>query len=74
MSKLYEEIKNLPASQKADLYYMLREDEDVKDYISSNDLLFEELNRRDKALLEGKIRLTTREELTTRLKHRRDAL
>jgi hypothetical protein len=74
MTDLYEEIKKLQPSQKADLYNLLRGDEELKDYISSNELLFEELNRRDKALLEGKIHFTTREELSTRLKQRRYAL
>ena len=40
----------------------------------SNDVLFEELAHRDKAYAEGKVRLTTRQELSLRLKKRRDAL
>jgi hypothetical protein len=36
--------------------------------------LFEELNQRDKAFAEGKIKLTTRKDLSERLKKLRDAI
>lgn len=39
-----------------------------------NNLLFKELIRRDKAYAQGKIQLTTRHDLSLRLKNRRDAL
>lgn len=74
MISLAEDINKLPASQKAQLYCMLRDDEEQKNYMISNDILFEELTRRDKAYAEGKIQLTTRQQLSHRLKNRRDAL
>ena len=74
MSILAEDIKKLSASQKAELYYLLRDDEELRNYMISNNILFEELFRRDKAYTEGEIQLTTRQQLTSRLKDRRDAL
>lgn len=74
MLPLSEDIKNLSAPQKAELYYMLREDKELEDYMISNNILFEEIKLRDKAFKEGKLHLTTREELSLRLKMRRDEL
>lgn len=74
MSQLSEDIKKLSGPQKAELYCLLREDEELKNYMISNNMLFEELIRRDKAYAEGKIQLTTRQQLSSRLKNRRDAL
>ncbi|HEY5368909.1 MAG TPA: hypothetical protein VIJ75_07950 [Hanamia sp.] len=74
MEPLVENIKNLSSAQKAELYNLLREDEDLEKYMISNKRLSEELKRRDKAYAKGKIQLTTRQELSLRLKNRRDAL
>lgn len=74
MALLEDNLKTLTAQQKARLYYLLRDDEELAEYLISNEIMFEELARRDKAFAEGKIQLTTREQLTTRLKNRRDAL
>ena len=74
MPLLTEDIKKLSPPQKAELYYMLRDDEELKNYMISNNILFEELTRRDNAYTEGKIKLTTRQQLSSRLKKRRDAL
>lgn len=74
MLPLSENIKNLSAPQKAELYYMLREDKELEDYMISNNILFEEIKLRDKAFKEGKLHLTTRKELSLRLKMRRDEL
>jgi len=74
MEPLVENIKNLSAAQKAELYNLLREDEDLEKYMISNKRLSEELKRRDKAYAKGKIQLTTRQELSLRLKNRRGAL
>jgi hypothetical protein len=74
MLPLSEDIKNLSAPQKAELYYMLREDKELEDYMMSNNILFEEIKLRDKAFKEGKLHLTTRSELSLRLKMRRDEL
>ncbi len=62
MSLLTKDIKNLTPPQKAELYYLLREDKELQDYMISNKILFEELARRDKAYEEGRIQLTTRQE------------
>lgn len=74
MTPLAEDINKLSAPQKAELYCMLRDDEELKNYMISNDILFEELTRRDTAYAEGRIQLTTRQQLSSRLKNRRDAL
>lgn len=74
MPSLAEDIKKLTAPQKAELYCLLRDDEELQNYMISNKMLFEELKRRDKAYVEGKIQLTTRQQLSSRLKSRRDAL
>ena len=74
MILLAEDIKKLSASQKAELYFLLRNDEELKDYMSSNNMLFEEIARRDKDYAEGKIQLTSRQDLTLRLKNRRNSL
>ncbi len=69
-----EDIKKMTAPEKAELYCLLRDDEDLRNYMISNKMLFEELNRRDKAYSEGKLKLTSRHQLSSRLKNRRDAL
>lgn len=74
MALLAEDIKKLTAPEKAELYCLLRDDEELKDYMISDSRLFEELTRRDKAYAEGKIQLTTRQQLSSRLKNRRNAL
>ncbi len=74
MPILAEDIKNMPVPQKAELYNLLMNDEELKEYMASNNVLFEELAKRDKDYADGKIRLTTREDLSLRLKQRRDAL
>ena len=74
MSFHTDDIKNLTAPQKAELYYLLREDKELQDYMISNKILFEEITRRDKAFEEGRIQLTTRQELSILLKNRRNAL
>ena len=74
MSIIVEEIKTLPVSQKAALYHLLSEDEELKNYLISGNELFDELERRDAAFHNGEIRLTDRQTLSTRLQSRRDAL
>ena len=74
MSIIVEEVKKLPISQKAALYRLLAEDEELKSYLVSDSMLFDELERRDIAFNKGELRLTNREELSERLQKRRDAL
>ena len=74
MSPRIEDIKSLPVSEKAELYRLLQDDKELKDYFASNDKMFEELALRDQAYEEGKIGITTRQQLTDRLKSRRNAL
>lgn len=74
MSLHTDNIENMSASEKAKLFYRLQNDKDLQEYMISNDTLFEELAHRDKAYAEGKVHLTTRQELSLRLKKRRDAL
>ncbi len=74
MPPLAEDIKSLSAPEKAGLYKLLQDDEELNDYLASNDSIFEKLAQRDKDYEEGKIQLTTRQHLTTRLKNRRNFL
>jgi len=74
MSIIVEEIKTLPVSQKAALYHLLSEDEELKNYLISSDELFDELQRRDAAFNKGEVRLTDRQELSNRLQSRRNGL
>jgi soluble cytochrome b562 len=68
------DIKNMSAPEKAKLFSTLQNDKELQDYMISNKILFEELNQRDKAFAEGKIKLTTRKDLSERLKKLRDAI
>jgi hypothetical protein len=74
MPMLLDGLKNMTAPQKAQLYYQLRDDKELRDYLISNDNLYKELASRDKAFADGVIQLTTRQDLSLRLKKRRDAL
>ena len=60
--------------EKAELYKILQDDEDFKNYLASDKWLFEELDKRDKDFEEGKIKLTTRAQLTARLNNRRNVV
>lgn len=74
MLPISENIKKLPVAEKAELFYMLREDKELENYLISNDRLYEELARRDKLYAEKKIHLTTRQQLSDRLKQMRNGL
>ncbi len=74
MSRIAEDIRNLPPEEKAELYYLLQDDEELKEYVSSHHDLFEELSRRDQDFEEGKIKLTNRQDLSLRLNSLRDVL
>jgi len=69
-----DDIKKMTAKEKADLNYLPRDDEGLKEYMVSNEALAEEIDRLDTAFAEGKIQLTHREQLTLRLKNRREAI
>lgn len=74
MPFLEEDLKTMTAPQKARLFNLLKEDKELENYLISNEAMFQELARRDKAFAEGKIQITTRKQLSDRLKNRRDAL
>ena len=74
MPIIVEEIKTLPVSQKAALYHLLSEDEELKNYLISGDALYDELQRRDTAFNKGEMRLTDRQELSNRLQSRKNGL
>jgi hypothetical protein len=74
MSTLLDDIKNLQPSEKAEVFFLLQKDKDLETYMISNKRLFEELENRDKAFAEGKINLTTRQDLSKRLKERRNGI
>lgn len=69
-----EDIKNMSTPEKAKLFSLLRNDKELQEYLNSNDILYEELKRRDADYADGKMHLTSRQELSTRLNKRRDAL
>jgi|GEM_PF-4901176 len=69
---IIEEIKTMAVSQKAALYQMLSEDEELNSYLISGHELFEELESRDKAFTNGEIKMTDRQTLTARLQNRRN--
>ena len=71
MSQIIEEIKNLPPEEKARIFHLLQDDKDLEEYMISDKVLFDELKKRDNAFERGEIRLTTRQELSQRLKRRR---
>ncbi len=71
---MIEEIKTMAVTQKAALYQMLSEDEELNRYLISGQELFEELESRDKAFSKGEINMTDRQTLTTRLQNRRNEL
>ena len=74
MIPVLNDIKSLPVSQKAELYYLLQDDEELKKYLFADNRLLEELARRDQEFAEGKMPLTTRKQLSNRLQSRRDGL
>lgn len=74
MSSIAENITKLPVSEKAELFYLLRNDKELENYLISNDQLYKELARRDEAYAQKKIHLTTRQELSERLKQVRNGL
>lgn len=48
MAIVAEDIKHLTASQKAALYYFLLDDQELKDYLISNNGLAEEIIRSER--------------------------
>ena len=71
---MIEEIKTMAVTQKAALYQMLSEDEELNNYLISGHELFDELANRDKAFSKGEIKMTDRQTLTARLQSRRNEL
>jgi hypothetical protein len=74
MPLLEDDLKVLSTPQKARLFQLLRNDDELEKYLISNEMMFEELSRRDTAFAEDNIQLTTRKQLSERLKKRRDGL
>ena len=74
MTQIVEEIKSLPVTQKAAIYSLLSEDEELRNYLISNNSLYEELALRDAALNRGEIKLTSRQHLTSILQNHRNGL
>jgi len=50
-----DDIKKMTAKEKADLNYLPRDDEGLKEYMLSNEALAEEIDRRDTAFTQDKI-------------------
>jgi len=71
---MMEEIKTMAVTQKAALYQMLSEDEELNNYLISGHEVFDELEKRDKAFNKGEMKMTDRQTLTARLQNRRNEL
>ena len=71
---MMEEIKTMAVTQKAALYQMLSEDEELNNYLISGHEVFDELENRDKAFNKGEMKMTDRQTLTARLQNRRNEL
>ena len=71
---MIEDIKTMAVTQKAALYQMLSEDEELNNYLISGTELFEELARRDNAFSKGEMKIMDRQTLSTRLQNRRNEL
>ena len=71
---MIEEIKTMAVTQKAALYQMLSEDEELNNYLISGHEVFDELENRDKAFNKGEMKMTDRQTLTARLQNRRNEL
>ena len=74
MTQIVEEIKSLPVTQKAAIYSLLSEDEELRNYLISNNSLYEELALRDADFNKGEIKLTTRQQLSSILQNHRNGL
>ena len=77
MKSIIDDIKKLPVAERASLFLVLKKDSELKEFLHSaqaDDLLFEEIARRDKSFEAGEMNLTSVEDLAIRLKARRDAL
>ncbi len=77
MHSILDDVKKLPVAERANLFFALQGDIEMNEYLDtakSDKLLFEEIAQRDEAYKDGKIHLTTMDELYSRLKKRRDAL
>lgn len=77
MNSILDDVKKLPVEERANLFLALKSDNEINEYLDSakpDRLLFEEIARRDAAYNDGKIHLTTMDELSDRLKSRRNAL
>jgi len=64
----------MAVTQKAALYQMLSEDEELNNYLISGHEVFDELEKRDKAFNKGEMKMTDRQTLTARLQNRRNEL
>gem|GEM_PF-1482511 len=77
MSTIFEEIKKLSVADRADLLLALKNDSELNQYLKTEKSeieIIEEIGKRDKSFKNGDIHLTTIDDLSTRLKARRNAL
>ncbi len=72
-----EEIKKLTVVERAQLFLALKSDLEMKAYLHSekgDELLMDEITRRDQAYMKVEIKLTSIEDLKIRLNERRNGL
>ena len=74
---ILNKINKLPVEERASLFLAMKTDEEMRAFLyalDSENILKEELVRRDAAFAAGTIKLTTIDQLTNRMKTKRNGL
>ena len=74
---ILNKINKLPVEERASLFLAMKTDEEMRAFLyalDSENILKEELVRRDAAFAAGTIKLTTIDQLTNRMKAKRNGL
>ena len=77
MEPILNKINKLPVEERASLFLAMKTDEEMRAFLyalDSENILKEELVRRDAAFAAGTIKLTTIDQLTNRMKAKRNGL
>ena len=74
---ILNKINKLPVEERASLFLAMKTDEEMRAFLyalDSENILKEELVRRDAAFAAGSLKLTTIDQLTNRMKAKRNGL
>ena len=74
---ILNKINKLPVEERASLFLAMKTDEEMRTFLyalDSENILKEELVRRDAAFAAGSLKLTTIDQLTNRMKAKRNGL